>query len=727
MTQIESTRCGLYIIGILAVLFAVPAATQESEDLNFASGLEQFQNIRAMVPSYLNNIGLQMLTQRQREIERLVTIEDVSRRRAYLRERMLDDLGGFPERTPLNARVVGVLQRPAYKIEKVIFESQPHFYVTANLYLPTTGHPPYPAILFPLGHEPGGKTNPTWQQMLGSLAAKGFVALTWDPIGQGERLQIYDEDLRESKVGDSTTEHTVVGTQCLLIGDHLARYTIWDGIRALDYLLSRAEVDPTRVGLTGNSGGGTHTAYIAALDDRIQVAAPSCYITSWSLMLHTIGPQDAEQTFPFWLRDGLDYPDYLYAFAPKPYLLLSAIRDFFPIAGARETFAEAVRVYSAIGAKEKLGMFEADDGHGYNKPRRLAAYEWFGRWLKGIEDKDPEPRIEMATPEELRCTPTGQVSTSLGGESVFTLNQKRLERLKANRRTQPGELPRKVQELIHYEPPSTSLQVRPYGTISRSGYHIEKLTYESESGIMIPSLLFVPDGGDDKKAAVLMVSGDGKKSAAPEAEQLVTSGMVVLSIDARGFGETQVNPDVNSKEFDHYFGDFRDAMTALLVGRTMVGMRALDITRGVDLLSARQGIDRDRIYAYGRKGGSVPALYAAVLDRRISKVVLEDMLSSYDSVVENKIHRQVFESVVPGALKFYDLPDLVAALAPRKVSIVSGADPVGHELPANAVRKEYSRAVEAYRQMGVERAIHIQDRSTSEDASMIYRELTDGP
>jgi hypothetical protein len=177
---------------------------QESEDLNFASGLEQFQDIRGMLPSYLNNIGLQMLTQRQRQIEALVTIEDVSRRRAYLRERMLDDLGGFPERTPLNARVVGVLQRTAYKIEKVIFESQPHFYVTANLYLPTTGHPPYPAILFPLGHEPGGKTNPTWQQMLGSLATKGFVALTWDPIGQGERLQIFDEDLRESKVGDST-------------------------------------------------------------------------------------------------------------------------------------------------------------------------------------------------------------------------------------------------------------------------------------------------------------------------------------------------------------------------------------------------------------------------------------------------------------------------------------------------------------------------------------------
>src|SRR5256885_1217663 len=578
----------VYLTCILAFLFAVAAAGQESDELNFASAPKQLQDIRRMLPSYLNNIGLQMLTQRQRQIERLATVEDVSRRRAYLRQRMLNDLGGFPERTPLNARVVGVLQRPGYRIERVIFESQPHFYVTANLYLPTTGHPPYPAILFPLGHEPGGKANPTWQQMLGSLATKGFVALTWDPIGQGERLQIYDEDLRESKVGDSTTEHTVVGTQCLLIGDHLARYTIWDGMRALDYLLSRPEVDPARVGLTGNSGGGTHTAYIAALDDRIKVAAPSCYITSWNLMLRTLGPQDGEQVFPFWLQQGLDYPDYLYAFAPKPYLLLSAIRDFFPIAGARETFAEAQKVYSAIGAREKLGMFEADDGHGYNKTRRLAAYDWFGRWLKGAGDTDPEPQIEMATPEELRCTPTGQVSTSLGGESVFTLNQKRLEKLKANYPTPPEDLLRKVREAIRYEPASGPLQVKSYGAISRSGYHIEQLIYESEPGVLIPSLLYVPDAGGSKKAAVLMVTGEGKAASAVETEQLATSGTIVLSIDARGIGETKVNSDANSREFDRYFGDFSDIMTALLVGKTMVGMRALDISRGLDLLASRK-------------------------------------------------------------------------------------------------------------------------------------------
>jgi len=714
----------VYMACFLACLFSVPALAQQSDDLNFASGLEQFHNIRRMLPSYLNNIGFRMLGERKRRVEHLATIEDVNKRRSYVREQMLKDLGGFPDRTPLNARVVGVLERPGYRIEKVIFESQPHFYVTANLYLPKTGHPPYPAILYPLGHERGGKTNPTWQQMLGSLATKGFVALAWDPVGQGERLQIFDEDLRESKVGNSTTEHTVVGTQCMLVGDHLARYTIWDGMRALDYLLSRKEVDPARIGLTGNSGGGTHTAYIAALDDRIQVAAPSCYITSWHLMLDTIGPQDAEQTFPLWLQEGLDYPDYLYAFAPKPYLLLSAIRDFFPIAGARETFAEAEKVYSAIGEREKVGMFEADDGHGYNKSRRLAAYDWFGRWLKGARDTDPEPQIEMATPEELRCTATGQVSTSLGGESVFTLNQKRLAQLKASRLTRPADLPGKVREVIRYEPPSGPLQVTSYGAITRSGYRIEKLIYESEPGIFIPSLLYVPDEGTSKKAAVLMVTGDGKAASASEAEQFAASGTVVLSIDMRGTGETRVDTDVNSREFDHYFGDFNNIMTALLVGKTMAGMRALDISRGVDVLTSRKEVDPNQVYGYGKDEGALPLLYATVLDGRIRRVMLDGMLVSYESVVNSRVSRRILEGVAPGMLKYYDLQDLVAAMAPRDVWIVNGTDPMGHELPASEVTKEYRRALEAFSQQGAAQAIHIRDRRPGQDTTPFYREFT---
>lgn len=245
------------LTALVVVVFSSPLLrAQSAEKLDFLDGLTDFARIRSMLPDYLNRLAMAQLEERRRVIGQITTPEEVARRRAYVREKMLQDLGGLPERTPLNARTVAVLERDGYKIEKVIFESQPHFYVTANLYLPTRGQPPYPAVLFPLGHERGGKANPTWQQVLVTLAKRGYVCLDWDPIGQGERVQLYNPDIEGPELSDSTTEHTMQGIQCLLAGDALARYTIWDGLRALDYLLSRPEVDTARVACTGNSGGG---------------------------------------------------------------------------------------------------------------------------------------------------------------------------------------------------------------------------------------------------------------------------------------------------------------------------------------------------------------------------------------------------------------------------------------------------------------------------------------
>src|SRR5579872_6842843 len=539
---------------VVAGLFMVlPLVSQKSDDLNFLAPLDEFEHIREMLPTYLRSRADDFLDKRAREVAGLHTLDDLARRRAYLREVMVRDLGGFPDRTPLNARVTGTLDRGDYRIEKIIFESQPRFYVTANLYVPKTGQPPYPAVLYPLGHELGAKSHTAWQITLASLAKKGYVALAWDPIGQGERIQMYDEDFEDSKVRASTTEHTIQGIQCLLIGDHIARYTIWDAMRALDYLLSRPEVDSKRVGCTGNSGGGTLTAYLSALDDRIQVAAPSCYITSWRQMLRTIGPQDAEQVLPFWIRDGLDYPDFIYAFAPKPYRILSAIRDFFPIGGARQTFEEAKATYSRIGAADKLTMFEADDGHGYNQPRRLAAYAWFAHWLKNEDDQGPEPEIRLATEQELQCTESGQVSKISDAETVFSLNQKRAAQIHRPALS-PDALQARVRELSGYEAPSGPVPLRHYGTLARDGYHIEKVVYESEPGIQVPALLFTPDAaGGSRKPAMVTLNGRGKAAGASEdVEPFVKAGFVVLSIDARGMGETRWNNENNATDFTRY-------------------------------------------------------------------------------------------------------------------------------------------------------------------------------
>jgi len=723
------------IAALLICLVIGPVLAQSADELDFLSGLGEFRTLRNMLPTYVNQLAKTLIEERERKVARFSTPSAVAERKAYVRERMLQALGGLPARTPLNARIVGVLERPDYKVEKVIFESQPRFYVTANLYLPKKGRPPYPGILFPLGHEAGAKAYPVWQQMLGALAQKGYVALAWDPVGQGERVQLYDPDFEESKVRRSTTEHTIVGIQCLLAGDNLARYAVWDGVRALDYLLSRPEVDPTRIGCTGNSGGGMLTAYLAALEDRIQVAAPSCYLTSWRWLVERLGPQDAEQNLPPWLEARLDHADFVHAFAPKPYLILSAIRDFFPISGSRETFAEAARLYGLLGAPEKLQMVEADDGHGYSQPRRMAAYRWFGRWLKGIEDQEPEPEVIMASEEELNCTDSGQVAMSLGGETIFTLNQKRVEQLRersplpSNGERLPGyreEVRRRVHQLTNFELPKGAVQVKPYGEINRPGYRIEKLVYESEPGIIVPALLFVPGTAEARKPAVLYVHGRGKAAgAAPggEIEQLVKAGFVVLAIDARGMGETQYREASQGSDFPVYFGDYNSAMTALLLGKPLVGMRARDVCRGIDLLSLRAEVDRERIYGFGKEAGAVPLLYAAVFDERIKQVALEGMLISYQAVVANRIHRQVFEHIVVGALRLYDLPDLVAALAPRPTWIVNGSDALGYRAKIGQVRKQYAGSFAAFRVAGAEASIRITERRGDEPLAATYRGL----
>lgn len=704
------------LILIALLLVAGSGRAQSSGDLDFLHELNDFQELRRMLPEWLNTKAGECLTRRKAAIDAISDLDGLHRRQQYVREQMLDNLGGFPERTPLNPRVTGRLERDGYTIEKIVFESQPKLFVTANLYVPTRGSPPYPAVLFPLGHELGAKANPTWQQMLVTLARRGYVSLAWDPLGQGERMQYYDPDWQDSKFHASVTEHTELGIQCLLVGEHIARYTIWDGIRALDYLLSRKEVDPKRVACTGNSGGGAHTAYIAAIDDRIQVAAPSCYISSWRRMLTRLGPQDAEQVFPNWLKQGLDYPDFIYAFGAKPYLVLAAIRDFFPIIGARETFAELQAVFSRLGSAGRVSMVEADDGHGYTAPRRAAAYDWFGRWLKDSSDREPEVDVQPEISGDLQCTMTGQVSTSFGGEDVFTLNKRRAEALRAGRvaASTRDRVIEKARVRSGFAPVRGPLAPKSYGIITGAGYRIEKLTYESEPGLIVPALLYVPETGPAQKPAIVVVDGAGKSAASSIQERFARAGLVVLSIDARGLGETRSQLEEARNDFVRYFGDYENGMTAMLIGKSFVGMRAEDIVRALDLLASRPEVNSAQLFGYGRDAGAVPLLYAAAFDQRIRRIALENMLVSYDSVVSQRIHRHVFEQIVHGALRDFDLPDLVTAVAPRPVWLINAVNPLGNPLRADEVRRVYKSSGQVVR---------VKETATDESLAQIYEEI----
>ncbi len=264
----------------------------------------------------------------------------------WIRKKLQEVTGAFPAKTPLNANITGRVVKEDFIIENMLYESQPGYFVTAALFVPSKLKTKAPAIIYCSGHSNTGYRS--YQNILINLVKKGFVVFAFDPISQGERLQYYNAATGRSELPWPSFEHSYAGAQVFLTGNTLANYFIWDGIRAVDYLLTRKEVDGNRIGITGRSGGGTQSAFIAAFDERIKAVAPENYITSFRRLFQSIGPQDAEQNFFYGIQQGLDMADLLLVRAPKPVLIIATTQDMFPVQGTIETTREVERAYYAF-------------------------------------------------------------------------------------------------------------------------------------------------------------------------------------------------------------------------------------------------------------------------------------------------------------------------------------------------------------------------------------------
>ncbi|HEX6739925.1 MAG TPA: acetylxylan esterase, partial [Vicinamibacteria bacterium] len=428
--------------------------------------LPEGETPRAQLVRYLDAIGHRQLRERREAVARIATREQLEARRAQVRETVLRLMGGLPtERTPLQPRVTGRRQGAGFSVENVIYESLPGFPVTANLYRPP-GPGPFPAILASMGHSDASKAG---ERHGPDLARQGFVVLAYDPVGQGERLQHYDPELRASRAGGPTEEHGQAAARAELVGDSVARYFVWDAMRGLDYLASLAEVDPRRLGAVGCSGGGTITTYLAALDERVQAAAVACYVTSWDALLDGPGPQEAEQTLAGFLTEGLDMADYLALIAPRPLLVASTREDFFPLAGAGAVVDEARRYYALLGdaAGERLSWSVGPGGHGLHREGREAVAAFFQRWLRGGEGDPRDLPDARLLREDLDATPTGQVATSLRARSVADLVAKRAAAIEPTRRLPPPRPVGAVPPLVIHR------------SQQRAGYQVHAVSFEA--------------------------------------------------------------------------------------------------------------------------------------------------------------------------------------------------------------------------------------------------------
>lgn len=617
-----------------------------------------------MMVAYLNDLAHQALDARVEAYEQLETADDIAAYQAAKHAKFVELLGGFPERTPLNPRIAGTGEGDGYRYEKVIYESRPGFFVTAVLFLPASGSAPYPAVLFPCGHSAEGKAEEAYQRACIMLARHGMAALAYDPIGQGERGQILTADNKQQF--GSTIEHTLVGVGSILLGTNTATYRIWDGIRSIDYLESRDDIDASRLGCTGNSGGGTLTSYLMALDPRVAVAAPSCYVTSFRRLFDTIGPQDAEQNIFGFLAHGLDHADYLNLRAPKPTLVCCATRDFFDIQGTWDTFREAKRTYTRLGLPERVAIAETDEEHGFTVHLRCAMVQWMQRWLKGVDEPIDEPDFPVLSVDELQCTPAGQVLLLEGARSVFDINaaleeECAFQRDSFQQRVGKEGLLERVRQLIAVPSdkalPEATVEV--VDQIDRGEYSIRKLLLRTEPGIVLPALAFMPSAST--KEPVLYLHGDGKHVDAQPGdpiETLVRDGHIVLAPDLRGIGESENHQ--RTYGWEEWFGpDWVEYFRAYQLGKSYVGMRVEDILTLARFLppyvNTQSGV---RLVA--RAEAVIPAVHAAALEPNLfTSVEFDKDVPSWSKTAQTPITYNQLVNTVHGALQTYDWTDLI--------------------------------------------------------------------
>ena len=629
---------------------------------------------RQQLNAWLNQLGFAQLEARAQAIAAIHTRDQAERRKILARQQILRLIGGLPERRgPVPVRQFGSVPGDGFRVEKIAYESLPGYFVTANVYVPASGAGPFPAVLLTPGHEAFGKFGQyNWGA---NLARAGILSLAIDPMGQGERLQHYNPETRQSTVGQGTGEHGMAGYSTLLIGEHVSRYFINDGMRGVDYLSARPDVDRARIGAFGCSGGGTATAYLAALDDRIRVAATACYITSFQELLPAIGPQEAEQSIPGFLAEGFDFADWVELAAPKPYAIVSTTEDMFPLAGAQRSYEEARRIYGLYGAEDRLQWITGPGRHGNLGPIAGQIVAFLARWLKSDTQAPVFRQFRLENPADLTVTATGQVSTSLGSKSLESIIREHALALpdKPALREDIRALTRCI-AIPGAAPPGVSV-IR---SEQREGYRLDTIVFYGESGAEIPGLLAAP-GAPGRKPATLILDEAPMETvaASPIFTAPAAAGQVVLALQPRG------TPGDATPVQSPYLGPFNlIALRALLVGRTPVGLRIDDTIGAMNWLCARPDVDRARIAAWATGPMGVVLLHAAVLDPRIAQVTVDHTLRAYRLALDAPLHRGLPDIAIPGVLRRYDLPGLVRAIAPRPVTITHPVGALGEELPA---------------------------------------------
>jgi dienelactone hydrolase len=578
------------------------------------------------------------------------------------------------QRCPLTPRITGTIDSRSVRIEKVMFQSRPGFWVTANLYLPRRAAGRCPTVLISSGHYPDAKAMPRHQSTALGLAEMGYVVLAYDPLGQGERFQYLVD---ETSARQTVLEHITAGNQMWLTGDFLGSWRAWDAIRAIDYVLTRPEVDPRRIGMHGCSGGGTLTTFTSMLDARLAMIAPSCYGMPYVAQQEMEAPADSEQNPWGPVARGLDFADMFIARAPRPTLLMVQRHDFFSLRGNQRLFEQVRRVYALLGAPDQVQLHLGEGTHGVFGPDMLAMFRFFNR-IAGVDCRARLPRQQPRPASDLFVTPRGQIEHGKSCRRVCEFTADRAADMARQRgRVSPRALPRRIAQALqlpdrHDEPrwqllkPRGGDDARPFVTAWRY------LIYPEPGIRNILRYWSARDGGKELHhystppvdrcrtlylphlASVEDVRG-GHARGEPD----------LYTLDMRGIGEMRSAACYASEDFLLYYdADFFHASAHYLLGEVYLGKRVHDTLTALDLL---RSLGMKAIHLQGRGLGAIVAALAAVLHPAVRRVTLFNSPDSFDAMARAFIQNWP-ASVLPfNVLSHFDLPDCYAALRGKRL------------------------------------------------------------
>jgi dienelactone hydrolase len=595
----------------------------------------------------------------------------------------------------LKPQILGTLDRDGYRIEKLIFQSRPDVWVTSNVYVPA-GDGKRPAVLAVHGHHAWARIDPDVQAYCLGLVKLGFFVLCVDAFGAGER---------HAQPARGTYHGALDGSALWPVGQSLLGMQVYDNRRAVDYLLTRPEVDSERLGVTGASGGGNQTMYAGALDERLKCVVPVCSVGNYQAYFHV--PCCVCEVLPGVLR-FTEEGDVLGLVAPRPLLVISAEKDSFQFspAEAAKSVGRARHIYDLSGDAAKLRHTVVEGGHGYSKPMREAMYGWMTRWLKGEGAGDPikDPPFQTEDPEAIRCfpditkrpqpwlTPTSFAKRT--GEALLRTNFPKppdhaedWESTAVYMRSQLtkvlGPMPA-VPKDLNLDGPSTA----------DNGVLRTRAQLIPETGVSLPVHLATRGSGFAKQfpaCVVLSLDVTNRVVNFVESTAFSAAGWTVPDPHLRGTRDRPSAATVRDAV------DHNPAEQGVLLGRPLLGQWVFDVQVLLAALARRSDIDRQHIVLAGRDPAALVALAtAAVFEDRVTGVILFDTPTTYltDAPYAPPMRMGL---LAPRIVGVGDVPQLAAMIAPRRLVIAGGVAPNGKKLSDAALKEAFAFTTAAYK------------------------------